>query len=140
MFDHVQEERLDGWVEEYETLIELQSGFRKGRRLDDYLFCLTQCISVATRECQGLLCSYLDMAKPYDNVPHALLLICLEEVAVLTELALTIQRLYTEGKISARFGAVQSADVIVGRGIKQGCLPLTASIHGVCGIGRTPIA
>lgn len=61
-------ERIQAWVEGNAVLGELQNGFRKGRRLDDNLFVLTQCIEIAQNEGRPLFLCFLDVKGAYDSV------------------------------------------------------------------------
>lgn len=45
---------------------ELQAGFRSGRRIEDNLFVLTQCVEIAQQAQRPLYVSFLDIAKAYD--------------------------------------------------------------------------
>lgn len=63
-----------------ELLTELQCEFRRGGRIKDYLYTLTQCIEVARKEKRKLLCCFLDVAQAYENVPHVQLIQWLEEL------------------------------------------------------------
>ncbi|KAG0414752.1 hypothetical protein HPB47_008081 [Ixodes persulcatus] len=49
-FAQVLRRRIQAWPERKRILGELQNGFRRGRRLDDNLFVLTQCIEMARTE------------------------------------------------------------------------------------------
>lgn len=48
------------------VLGELQAGFRSGRRIEDNLFVLTQCVEIAQQAQRPLYVSFLDIAKAYD--------------------------------------------------------------------------
>ncbi|KAH9376412.1 hypothetical protein HPB48_022091 [Haemaphysalis longicornis] len=66
-------ERLQGWAEWKGLLGELQMGFRAGRRIDDCLYVLTQCMEIAQRTNLPLYVALLDISKAYDSVDRELL-------------------------------------------------------------------
>lgn len=80
VFATIGKERLRTWAERKETLTEPQGGFRHGRRLEDNVYTLTQCIEVARKKEKRLICCFLDVAKAYDSVPHDQLLTRLEQL------------------------------------------------------------
>ncbi|XP_077543554.1 uncharacterized protein LOC144155776 [Haemaphysalis longicornis] len=66
-------QRLESWAEMEGVLGALQNGFRKGRRIEDNLFVVTQCIECALQEKRQLLAAFLDISKAYDTVHRDIL-------------------------------------------------------------------
>ncbi|KAH7969057.1 hypothetical protein HPB52_014174 [Rhipicephalus sanguineus] len=89
----------------------MQNGFRPGRRLEDNLFALAECVSIAKAEQRPLLCCFLDVEKAYDNVPHAALFESLSTMNLPAPLLTTVQRLYKDSTAIAHFGSAQSSPV-----------------------------
>lgn len=54
-----------------ERLMQLQNGFRQGRRSEDSIFVITQCAEIAKKKDRSLICCALDVEKAYDSVPHS---------------------------------------------------------------------
>lgn len=128
LFASILKDWLSGWVEAHNLLTELQNGFRRGRRLDDNLFVLTQCTEIARKEGRSLLCCFLDVEKAYDSVPHALLFKRLARMGIPGAILDTIQRLYEGNSVVVKFGGVQSARIPVAKGLRQGC-PLSPLLY-----------
>uniref|UniRef100_L7LU83 Putative tick transposon n=1 Tax=Rhipicephalus pulchellus TaxID=72859 RepID=L7LU83_RHIPC len=127
-FTQVIKDWVYGWAESRGLLTELQNGFRKGRRLEDNLFVITQCAEIARKENRGLLCCFLDVEKAYDNVPHASLFNCLRDLGLPKTLLSTIKQLYSGNTVTASFAGVTTESVEVCKGLRQGC-PLSPILY-----------
>ncbi|XP_037521552.1 uncharacterized protein LOC119398809 [Rhipicephalus sanguineus] len=127
-FTKVLKDWVYGWAEFRGLLTELQNGFRKGRRLEDNLFVLTQCAEIARKENRGLLCCFLDVEKAYDNVPHASLFKCLSDLGLPEALQSTIKQLYSGNAVTAAFAGVTTESVEVSKGLRLGC-PLSPILY-----------
>lgn len=128
LFTQVLKGWISGWAEYKGQLTELQNGFRKGRRLEDNLFVLTQCVEIARKEGRTLLCCFMDVEKAYDNVPHDILFAQLAALGMPEKLLATVRRLYANNSIIAHFANVKSRPVGVCRGLRQGC-PLSPILY-----------
>ncbi|KAG0422491.1 hypothetical protein HPB47_001687 [Ixodes persulcatus] len=100
--------RITQCAEESGILTEWQNGFRRGRRLEDNLFTLTQCIAIARREKRAMITCFLDIAKAYDCIPHTMLLKILKQLNMPETWMTLIQRLYDKKCFE--------------KGLRQGCL------------------
>lgn len=109
VFAHIIKASTEAWAEANDHPTELQHGFRQDRRLEDYLFALSQCLEIARKESHLLLCCFLDGA--HDNV--------------LIEIDFTayglINMLRTRTAVLCRMCGVKSREVDVNRELKQGC-------------------
>ncbi|XP_077534364.1 uncharacterized protein LOC144146277 [Haemaphysalis longicornis] len=65
--------RLQRWAERKCALGELQAGLRVGRRIEDNLLVLTQCIEIALQTGSPLYGAFLDVSKAYDRVNREML-------------------------------------------------------------------
>lgn len=128
VFAQVVKRWMNGWAENSGRLTELQNGFRHGRRLEDNLFVLTECIEIARKESRGLVACFLDVAKAYDSVPHDGLLRCMTDIGMPLEWVDLLRRLYSQNTVVAFFAGVHSEPVSVDRGLKQGC-PLSPLLY-----------
>lgn len=128
IFTQVLKDWLAGWAESQRVFTELQNGFRRGRRLEDNIFTLTQCAEIARKEGRELLCCFLDVEKAYDNVPHCTLFARLAVLGLPPVLLAVIQRLYANNRVTARFGDIETKSVEVHKGLRQGC-PLSPILY-----------
>lgn len=112
---------IEGWAESERHLTELQNSFRRGRRLEDSIFVITQCAEIARKEGRSLVCCALDAEKAYDSVPHCDLFERLAVLGLPAKLLCTIQRLYSDNVVAARFGTIETGRIRVNRGLRQGC-------------------
>src|SRR5438045_1472032 len=55
-----------------------QSGFRKGRRIEDCIFVLSETVNWTRRYSKGLVAAFRDIKKPYDSVELTSLWRCME--------------------------------------------------------------
>ncbi|XP_077560418.1 uncharacterized protein LOC144175188 [Haemaphysalis longicornis] len=65
--------RLQRWAERKGVLGELQAGFQAGRRIEDNLFVLTQCIEIALQTRSPLYVAFLGISKAYDRLNQEML-------------------------------------------------------------------
>ncbi|KAG0412358.1 hypothetical protein HPB47_010498 [Ixodes persulcatus] len=105
---------MTAWAEEEGLLTERQGGFRRGRRLEDQLFTLTQCIEAARKEQRTLICCFLDVAKAYDSVPHAQLICRLQHLGIRPEWVTLIHRLYSENTVRTKLDGLTVEWVLPG--------------------------
>ncbi|KAM7309549.1 hypothetical protein ISCGN_006556 [Ixodes scapularis] len=127
-FAGILKERMTTWAEKEGILTELQVGFRRGRRLEDNVYTLTQCIEVARKEERRLICTFLDVSKAYDSVPHDKLLSRLEQLEMPTQWTELINRLYTGNTVTTQVEEVRTEEIVVTRGSRQGC-PLSSLLY-----------
>lgn len=141
LFAQVLKAWMSAWAEQSGHLTELQNGFRRGRRVEDNLFVLSQCIDIARKESRGLVTCFLDVTKAYDNVPHGRMLQHMSELAMQSKWIDLLRRLYTSNKVVACFGEVHTEPVAIHRGLKQGC-PLSPLLYMlyVAGLEKALIA
>lgn len=120
-----------GSIKEAEVLGELQKGFKQGRRLDDNLFEVAQCIETAASEEWPLWMAFLEITEAYDIVNHFLLWKILEKGSVGSETTCLLKKVYEENSVAVNWKEMEGAPrVTVTCGLRQGCL-IAASIHGL---------
>lgn len=113
--------RMQAWAERTGVLGELQNGFRQGRRLEDNVFVLTQCVEVACSEGRELWAAFLDVEKAYDSVEHVVLLDTLRAMGLPELVVQRIQSLYSGTEVIVEWQGRSSQPVPIGRGLRQGC-------------------
>ena len=68
LFDRVIEQRLRSHLEHIGFINKHQSGFRKAKSADDYLFILSQSIMESFNRVEHVVTVFLDIEKAFDNV------------------------------------------------------------------------
>lgn len=86
-------------MEENEIVKELQNGFRQGRRLDDHLFLIIQCIEISNAENRPLWVMFLDMKGTYDNVNKELLWSVLKLLGLDGEVIQFLSVIYQDNRV-----------------------------------------
>ncbi|KAG0424540.1 hypothetical protein HPB47_028249 [Ixodes persulcatus] len=112
---------VTSWAEYEGILGELQNGFRKGRRLEDNLFVITQAMEIANHEQRPLYLGFLDISKAYDSVNHSLLWRVLEELGMPVEWRNLLQQIYRDNSVVVQWGAEFTEPIKATRGLRQGC-------------------
>lgn len=76
--------------------------------MEDSTFIIAQCAEIASKEDQSLIRCALDVEKAYHSVPHCdqTRFGCLAVLGLPAKLLCTIQRLYSDNVVAARFGAI----------------------------------
>ncbi|KAG0413880.1 hypothetical protein HPB47_008964 [Ixodes persulcatus] len=121
--------RITQRAEEIGLLTELQNGFRRGRRLEDNLFTLTQkCIEIARKEKRPVITCFHDIARAYDCILHTMLLKRLKQLNMPETWVTLVQRLYDKNVVTASFNGVKSDEVTVEKELRQGC-PLSPTLY-----------
>ena len=70
LFERVIEQRLRSHLEHIEFINKHQSGFRKAKSTDDYLFRLSQSIMKSFNRGEHVVAAFLDVEKAFDNFWH----------------------------------------------------------------------
>lgn len=98
-----------------------RSNRRRGRRLEDNLFVLTQCVEMARTEGRELWVAFLDIAKAYDCIEQAALWHSLRNKGLPGRVVDLLRELYTSTKVVVEWQGMRSGLVPIGRGLRQGC-------------------
>lgn len=92
IYEHILNEKLKNIIEP--TLIESQSGFRKGRSVQDHIFTIKQIIDKTKMKRGTAYMAFIDLEKAFDKVPRTLVWEILENKGVDKKLNKVIQSLY----------------------------------------------
>lgn len=105
-----------------ESIHKDQAGFLPGRQMKDNIRNIINIIEYLTDRCdkQGLLL-FVDAEKAFDNVIWDFLLKQLEHMEVGTEFYNGIKAIYTEQRARLIINNVETAEIIVTKGTRQGC-------------------
>lgn len=123
--------RLQRWAERKGVLGELQAGFRVGRRIEDNLFVLTQCIEIALQTRSPLYVAFLDISKAYDRLNREMLWELLWEHGLEESDLYLLQALYEDITAQVEWCGKTTAPVDIPRGLRQGC-PLSPLLFMLC--------
>ena len=100
---------------------ELQSGFTRGRRLEDNIFILKYCIEDAKRRKVKLVLTAIDFAKAFDSINRRKLIQALKEYKCDSKLINSIAKLYNEDETSLYLNNKEICKIGDTSGIHQGC-------------------
>ncbi|KAH9383312.1 hypothetical protein HPB48_024432 [Haemaphysalis longicornis] len=122
--------RLQRWAERKGVLGELKAGFRVGRRIEDNLFVLTQCIEISPADWEPALCGVpgyfhgIRSGKSGDAVGAAPGTSAPGTADIPTQV---------------EWGGETTAPVDITRGLRTGMSSLPTSFHVLCGRGDAPV-
>ncbi len=122
-------DRLAPWAEG--VLAEAQCGFRRGRRAADQVFALRMLIEKAVKKGRPLHICFVDLEKAYDSVKRENMWRILELHGVPLRIRNLIKSLHEGNRARVRVDATLSAEFIVERGLRQGCVlaPLLFNVY-----------
>ena len=112
--------RVQHWAECEGILGEWQCGFRRGYRIDDHIFLLTQIIEVSQNKGEPLIAAFLDIRKAYDSICRDKLFNTLNR-SMGKEWVDLLRDIYGMNTISIKMGNIQSDTFKVEKGLRQGC-------------------
>ena len=121
-FLRIIQNRLDRYVEQMNTLGEIQNAFRKGRRGTDSLFILTQLMEIAKLEKKEFFITFVDLRKAFDKVCRSKLWDRLQEINIEPKFIRLLRELYNKMKKKARVNEVETNWIDSDVGVRQGCV------------------
>ena len=107
-----------------------QVGFRAGEECASNVAALREIIASRAQLGQGTCIAFLDFAKAFDSVPHALLLKVLENVGFSGRFLGFVKGLYANCSATVRLGEFVSRQLEFKRGVRQGC-PLSPLLFNI---------
>lgn len=101
-----------------EQLDEVQSGFRKGRGVQDHIFTMKQ-LTEKTKD-RNFCVAFIDLEKAFDSVPRENIWKSLKRREVDNKLSNNIKNLYKNTRTYVRTGNLQSSEFVTSEGLRQG--------------------
>lgn len=118
VYEHILEKRLRSVTEE--QLEDAQSGFRKGRSVQDHIFSIKQMIEKNRIKNSEIYMAFLDIEKAFDRVLQKAIWKNLTQRNVSPKLIKGIQSLYNNNKSYIRKDNLQSTAFGITEGLRQG--------------------
>lgn len=116
LYERILEKRLKEVVEG--QLEEPQSGFRKGRSVQDHIFTIKQLVEKNTNN--NIYLAFIDLEKAFDSVPRKIVWNSLRRRGVAEKLRNNIICVYRTTRNCIRTGNLQSEEFITREGLRQG--------------------
>lgn len=82
VFEKIIKVRLNDFLKKFKILSEMQYGFREGKSTQDAILALTSKVYTALDESIPSLAVFIDLAKAFDTVSHAILVETLEQIGI----------------------------------------------------------
>ena len=103
-------------------ILDVQVGFRKGRRTRDQIVNIRQIIEKAREFQKNIYFCFIDYAKPFDCVDHNKLWRILKEMSIPDHLTCLLRNLYAGQEATLRTGHGTTDWFQIGKGVRQGCI------------------
>ncbi|KAI5717433.1 hypothetical protein M8J77_005795 [Diaphorina citri] len=111
--------RIEGKIEEH--MGDEQFGFRKGRGTRDAMGCMRMLSERLLDVNRNLYVCFIDWEKAFDRVEWNLLMKVLKDIELDWKDRRLLRELYKGQKVVVRIENDETEDVIIGRGVRQGC-------------------
>lgn len=116
------EDQIMSYLEDNNTLGELQGAFRKGRRVEDHLFSLKGICSIRKSAKSKTYLAFLDISKAFDMVDRTKLFSLLWSKGIQSKAWCMVKMLYERVDNKVIFGEFESDIIHIESGVKQGCV------------------
>jgi hypothetical protein len=114
-------EKLVNHLEANEKIIEYQSGFTKGRRLEDNILLYKYCVQESRRMKKSMVVVAVDFAKAFDSVDRKQLVLALKRYKCDPRLIDLIVELYSGDKTELYLNNNKVGEIEINNGIRQAC-------------------
>ena len=121
IFMGVCKQALVDHLEKNNQISNFQTGFTKGRRLEDNILILKYCLSESNRSKTPLILTAIDFSKAFDSIDRKKLIINMQNYKCDPYLIDVIARLYTGDTTDLYFNNRNLGEIEVRSGIRQGC-------------------
>ena len=121
IFMKIMRERIDNHLRENEEEKEEQTGFTKGKRIEDNLFILQYCIRKTYEQRKQLYVAAIDFKKAYDYIKRDQLIQVMMDYKIDSKIIECITGIYSNDKTRIRVNNEKEIDVNITNGIRQGC-------------------
>lgn len=122
--------RLQKELEENNTIIDEQFGFRKLHSTELQITRLTEYITEGYTRRQSTGAVFLDISKAFDKVWHSGLIYKMTEAGISTKLTQLIQSFLSQRKCKVKIGDAISAEVSLEAGVPQGAV-LSPTLYSI---------
>src|SRR6266478_2252790 len=121
LFMQIFKGRLQEMMENENKIGPWQCGFRRGFRIEDNLFVLTQVKEMATKQGKNLIGGFIDIKKAYDMVDREKLFDIMISEGIQDAWVELLKDVYTDNEIFIKIGKQESDKFRIDRGLRQGC-------------------
>ena len=129
MYEQILEVKLKKTIEP--TLMEAQSGFRKGRGVQDHIFTVKQITEKLLEHNKNTYIAFVDLEKAFDSVPRQRVWVSLKKRGVDQKLINVVLSLYKCTKNKVIYNNNVSEEFVTREGLRQGGVmsPLLFNIY-----------
>lgn len=121
IFEKIIEKRIRKEVEP--KLLQVQSGFRKGKSTQDHVFTIKEIMNRTLARSKTIYITFMDMEKAFDRVPRAQIWECLREKRINEKLIRVTKSMYKETRNKIIYKNAESEIFHTNEGVRQGgCL------------------
>ena len=113
---------ITNFLEDANTLSEVQGGFRPSHRCEDHIFNLKSIATCRLAEGKKTFMAFLDFRKAFDTVWREGLLLAAWNSGLRGRVWRLIDALYDNVQAQVKFGNVETDFFNVSEGVKQGCV------------------
>ena len=106
----------------FQMFIDVQDGFKKGRRTRDQIPNIHWIIEKARESQKNIYFCFIDYAKAFDCVDHSKLWKILKEMGIPDHLICHLRNLYAGQEATVRTGQGTTDWFPIGKGVRQGCI------------------
>jgi len=121
LFMSIMKEKIFDHMKENKCILELQSGFTQGKRIEDNLLILRYCTAESRRAGKPLFITAIDFAKAFDSVDRVCIINTLIKYKCDPLIIELIAQIYSGDVSELWFQNKKVDDVDVTSGIRQGC-------------------
>ena len=123
--------RLQQYVNQELTDVDVQTHFRKGRGTRDQIANIRWIIETAREFQRNIYFCLTDYAKAFDCVDHNKLWKTLKEMGIPDHLTYLLRNLYARQEATVRAGHGTTDSFLIGKGVRQGCIlsPCLFNLH-----------
>ena len=118
LYERILEQRIRRIIEP--QLDQSQSGFRKGRSIQDHIFTIKQLTERAKITSKNIYAAFIDIEKAFDRVPRSAINESMVKRNISTKLRQAIMSLYRTTRNYVRTDNMESREFVVKEGLRQG--------------------
>ena len=120
LFCQILNSRISEFLEQSDSLVKEQAGFRKTYRTTDHIFILKKLVDNAMKTRNRLYCCFVDFQKAFDNVWHEVLLVKLNKIGITGKVFTIIESMYKNATVCTKMRGKHSVEFVIKKGLHQG--------------------